>query len=54
MQWLGAKPEVRYFAELAPLPPETGVDAGPGARSKDEKGEWLVSGSHPLDKFTRV
>jgi hypothetical protein len=39
MQWLGAKPEVRYYAELAPLPPEPGADPGPGARSKDAKGE---------------
>lgn len=54
MRWQGAKPEVRYFGELTPLPPEEGADPGPGARSKDEKGEWVVVKKHPLDRFTRV
>lgn len=54
MQWQGARPKAHYFAELTPLPPEGGAEAGPGARSKDEKGEWLVVKNHPLDKYTRV
>ena len=53
MQWLGGKPEVNYFAELRPLPDRDGEDAGPGARSKDPRGKWLVSGKHRLDEYLR-
>jgi hypothetical protein len=53
MQWSGARPKVRYYAELRPLPPEGTGDAGPGARSKDEKGEWIPVGPHAAEKFVR-
>lgn len=53
MQWLGARPAVRYHAELTPLPEVEGADPGPGARRKDEKGEWIVTGDHPLDPYLR-
>ena len=52
-QFSGAAPRVSYTAELVPLPAETGGDPGPGARRKDEKGEWLVFGNHPLDRYVR-
>jgi hypothetical protein len=52
-QWSGAQPKVRYTAELTPQPIEPGGDAGPGARRKDEKGEWKVVGAHPLDRYAR-
>ena len=53
MQWSGAEPKARYTAELTPQPSEPGSDAGPGARRKDEKGEWKVVGGHPLDRYMR-
>lgn len=53
MQWQGSRPKARYFAELKPIAAESSQDAGPGARSKDEKGEWVRVGNHPLDKHTR-
>jgi len=53
VQWQGARPEVRYLAELTPIASEPNQDAGPGARSKDEKGEWVVVGKHPLDPYLR-
>ncbi len=53
MQWQGSRPQAKYVAQLAPLAPESGDDPGPGARRKDEKGEWLRVGTHPLDKHTR-
>jgi hypothetical protein len=49
----GSAPRSRYTAELTPLPRNPGEDAGPGARRKDEKGEWKVIGSHPLDHYVR-
>jgi hypothetical protein len=52
-QWAGAKPQVRYVAEIAPLPPEENADAGPGARTKDAKGEWVIVGDHPANKYLR-
>lgn len=54
MQWFGAKPKMRFYGEVTPLPEKPGDDPGPGARSKDKKGEWVVVKKHPLDKFTRV
>ncbi|MBI1904077.1 MAG: transglutaminase domain-containing protein [Planctomycetia bacterium] len=51
-QWVGAKPRIRWLAEMAPLADE-GEDAGPGARSKDAKGEWLLVGEHPMNKIMR-
>ena len=53
MQWQGARPEVRYLAELRPIASEPNQDAGPGARSKDAKGEWVVVGKHSLDPYLR-
>jgi len=37
----------KYVAELTPLPPSEGEDAGPGHRIKDAKGEWKVVGDPP-------
>lgn len=55
MQWGGARPEVHYTAELRPLPGKESSDAGPGARRKDAKGEWVRTGQHPLDaRVTRA
>jgi hypothetical protein len=54
--WLrcsGSPPKVRYTAELTPLADEPGGDAGPGARRKDERGEWRVVGNHSLDVAMR-
>jgi hypothetical protein len=54
--WLrcsGRKPQVRYIAELTPLPASTGADPGPGARAKMANGEWKVVGKHPLDQYLR-
>jgi hypothetical protein len=52
-QWMGRRPEVRYRAELTPLPPAPGADPGPGARSKVASGEWKLLGTHPLDRYMR-
>jgi hypothetical protein len=53
-QWSGKKPRMRYFADLAPLAAETvGDDAGPGARSKHESGEWKLAGEHPMQRYMR-
>ena len=49
----GMAPRARYTAELTPLAASEGADAGPGARSKDERGEWKVVGAHPLDHYVR-
>ena len=53
VQWGGRKPDVRYLAELTPLPKESSGDAGPGARQKIATGEWKLTGSHPLDRYAR-
>ena len=53
MQWQGRKPHVRYFAELKPQPNAPEGAPGPGTRSKDTKGEWLVAGNHALDRVLR-
>ncbi len=53
MQWRGRRPRVRYYGEVKPIASETGGEAGPGARSKDEKGEWVRVRNHPLDRYTR-
>lgn len=53
MQWQGGRPKVQYLADLQPVAPSADEDAGPGARNKDAKGEWLRTGNHPLDKFAR-
>ncbi len=51
--WSGSKPNIRWTAELRPEATAEGEDAGPGARSKNEQGDWKVVGEHPLDKYTR-
>jgi hypothetical protein len=53
MQWQGRKPQVRYWAELEPLPPPEGKDAGPGARRKIETGEWQLIAKHTADRYMR-
>lgn len=53
MQWVGVRPTARWFAEFRPLPRAEGADVGPGARSKDAKGEWLIAGTHELDRYLR-
>jgi len=52
-QWQGAKPRVQYLAELRPLPSQSGGDAGPGARTKDQRGAWMLTGSHEKDAVLR-
>ncbi len=52
-QWMGRKPLARFGAELKPFAAKAGDDAGPGARSKDAKGEWVVVGKHELDRYVR-
>jgi hypothetical protein len=52
-QWMGARPRIRFLADLRPLPDRQDADPGPGARRKDAKGEWLVSGEHELDRRLR-
>ncbi len=51
--WSGSKPKIRWMAELRPEAKGELDDAGPGARSKDEVGDWKVVGDHPLDKYMR-
>jgi hypothetical protein len=53
LRHIGARPTTRYWAELEPLADAAGGDAGPGARKKIETGEWIVTGSHPLDRTAR-
>ncbi len=52
-EWQGAKPKIRYSAALRPLPPQPGEDAGPGARVKDARGQWVLQGGHELDAIFR-
>ncbi|HWA98985.1 MAG TPA: transglutaminase domain-containing protein [Pirellulales bacterium] len=54
--WLraaGRLPKPRYTAELTPLPKEPAGDPGPGARKKDDRGDWKPVGQHALDKYVR-
>jgi hypothetical protein len=53
MQWSGRRPEVRYLAELTPLAEKPGDDPGPGARRKSATGQWLLAGTHPMDRYMR-
>ncbi|MCE9607299.1 MAG: transglutaminase-like domain-containing protein [Planctomycetia bacterium] len=64
LQWIGTKPDAKYWAELTPLADADAKatsadantdtsDAGPGARRKGPTGEWLPIGKHPLDKSLR-
>lgn len=53
MRCQGRRPQVRYYGEVKPIAAETGGEPGPGARSKDEKGEWIRVRNHPLDTYAR-
>lgn len=53
VQWKGARPKIRFIAELTPVPTDAVADGGPGARRKDESGEWKRIGKHPLDPYGR-
>ncbi len=52
-RYVGRKPQIRWTAELIPEPPSEDEDPGPGARIKDAKGEWVLSGKHSMDKYMR-
>ncbi len=52
-RYSGRRPQIRYTAELKPLPDSPDGDPGPGARRKDEKGEWKVVGDHTFNKYVR-
>jgi transglutaminase-like putative cysteine protease len=52
-QFVGSKPSVTWNADLEPLPPRSEEDAGPGSRKKDKKGEWVLIGEHPINKYMR-
>jgi hypothetical protein len=60
LQWIGAKPEAKFWADLTPLAdsqtaaaPANVELAGPGARRKEPTGEWVPIGTHPQDKYLR-
>lgn len=53
VRYMGRAPKTRYVGNLKPLPPSAGADAGPGARSKNERGDWQVVGRHELDRYVR-
>ena len=53
MRSVGSRPKVRYWAELKPVAAESIADAGPGARNKSPRGEWLLTGRDLLDKHVR-
>lgn len=53
LRWSGARPQARWFAELRPLAAELDADPGPGARNKNQHGEWVVAGTHELDGYLR-
>jgi hypothetical protein len=53
VRYMGRAPNTRYVGNLKPLPPSAGADAGPGARSKNETGDWQVVGTHELDRYVR-
>lgn len=53
MQWQGGRPKAHYAAELRPVAADSSTDPGPGARSKDKKGEWVLLNKHPDDRYMR-
>jgi hypothetical protein len=53
MQYQGARPKATFFAELTPLAETAGGDPGPGARSKNDTGEWILNGTHSQDRVIR-
>ena len=52
-QWSGRKPRARFLAELKPLAKLPDQDPGPGARRKNEQGEWELLHQHRLDYALR-
>lgn len=50
---LGTRPSYLFTAEIKPLASKQDEDPGPGERRKNEKGEWVVVGHHPLDAYLR-
>ena len=48
-QWIGARPKLRYLAELTPLPSGPDEEVGPGARRKNVRGEWELLANHDMD-----
>jgi hypothetical protein len=53
MRYTGRSPRVRYLGKLKPLPAKPGADIGPGTRTKNEKGQWQLTGGHKLDPYQR-
>jgi hypothetical protein len=53
LQWSGSQPKVHFLASIKPVAASLADDAGPGARSKDAKGEWVLDGTHALDAYLR-
>lgn len=52
-RWSGSRPRIRYTGELKPVADAEGEDAGPGARSKDPRGDWKAVGQYALYKYVR-
>lgn len=52
LTWQGAKPIVRFRAAIKPVG-ETVQGAGPGERDKNKIGKWVLTGSHPDNRYMR-
>ena len=52
-QCSGNRTKIRFMPEISPIAADPTAYAGPGARRKDAKGEWLVTGEHELDRRLR-
>lgn len=53
MRYTGRQPKTKYTGRLTPVASSESRDAGPGARAKSDRGEWLPIGQHPMDKYAR-
>ena len=53
LTWQGAKPIVRFRAAIKPVG-DTTESAGPGERNKNRIGKWVLTGSHPYNKYLRA
>lgn len=53
LTWQGAKPIVRFRAAIKPVG-DTAESAGPGERNKNRIGKWVLTGSHPDNKYMRA
>ncbi len=53
LTWQGAKPIVRFRAAIKPVG-DTTESAGPGERNKNRIGKWVLTGSHPDNKYLRA